>query len=329
MSAASAALAERIAEAAVVVPEGGRTQWTIGGPPADGTLIAAPAEHVEHDPEDLTVSVDAGITVRHLDEVLARAGQECPIDARDERATVGGVIACGLSGHRRLRHGPLRDRLLEVQFVLADGRVVRGGGPTVKNVTGYDLPRLMAGSLGTLGLLTRLTLRCVPKAPVARWGRADRPPAEVRGRLYRPACVAWDGETTRCLLEGHGVDVDAEMRAAGLTECEAPGWPGGRFRGRLSVRPGAVVPLGERLATVPGLRWLAEAGIGTIHVAADEPEPVRTAGRAARDHAGWMLAEAGEGLEPFGASLPNGALMRRVKDALDPGGKMNPGRFPR
>ena len=134
------------------MPVGGRTHWEVGGPPPDGVEIGAPEGVFLYDPAELTVTVGAGTTVADLAGVLAAAGQECVLDPRDPtRATVGGTLAAGLSGHRRLRYGPLRDRLLEVRFVTGDGRVVKGGGPTVKNVTGYDVPRLLVGSLGTIG----------------------------------------------------------------------------------------------------------------------------------------------------------------------------------
>lgn len=323
----TATLEADVAAADVVIPEGARTQWTVGGLPGPGTPIAAPAEHLHHDPEDLTVAVDAGVSVGRLRHVLAEAGQECPVDARHDEATLGGVFACGLSGHRRLRHGPLRDRVLEVEFVLADGRRVRGGGPTVKNVTGFDLPRLMVGSLGTLGLMIRFTLRCAPAPAVSRWTTASLHPDEVRRRLLRPSCIAWDGSTTWCLLEGHGVDVDAEMNGADLTEAGPPAWPDGPFRGRVSVRPRALAAVGERLAEVGGLRWLAEAGVGTVHVAADDARRLQRAREIATDAGGWLLCEVGEGLDPLGRPLPNDGVMRRLKHTLDPTGKMNPGRL--
>src|SRR5262249_42882072 len=150
-----------------VAPVGGRTHWEVGGPPPssdDVTFVHAPTGVVSYDPADLTVTVGAGTTIDDLSSVLATAGQECVLDPRHPTATVGGVLATGLSGHRRLRHGPLRDRVLEVRFVTADGRLVKGGGPTVKNVSGFDLPRLLVGSLGTIGVLVQATLRCQPVA---------------------------------------------------------------------------------------------------------------------------------------------------------------------
>src|SRR5205085_7325263 len=134
---------------------------------------------------------------------LAEVGQECPLDPRDPAATVGGTLAAGLSGLRRLGVGPLRETVLEVVLVRADGRVVRGGGPTVKNVTGYDVPRLVVGSLGTLGVIVQATLRTRPIAPASAWFTSERPPAELLEVLYAPAALITGGTGVRVWLEGH------------------------------------------------------------------------------------------------------------------------------
>src|SRR4029077_8883457 len=120
-----------------------------------------------------------------------------------EGATVGGVVAVGRSGLRRLGWGPLRDAWLRGGWVSAEGLPVTGGGPTVKNVTGFDLPRLLVGSLGTLGGLTRVILRCQPRAAVARWGTSGDLPDVVRTRCFAPSTLLWDGTITHVLFEGH------------------------------------------------------------------------------------------------------------------------------
>jgi glycolate oxidase FAD binding subunit len=186
-------LRDTVRDAATLVAVGARTHWAVGGAidaHAGAVEVRAPAGVVHYEPADLTITVNAGTTVADLDAVLAEHGQECPLDPRDASATVGGVLATGLSGVRRLRHGPVRDRVLEVRFVTADGRVVKGGGPTVKNVSGYDLPRLLVGSLGTIGVLTQVTLRAQPRAAASAWATSDGPPATLRSRLFRPACLA-------------------------------------------------------------------------------------------------------------------------------------------
>jgi glycolate oxidase FAD binding subunit len=327
-------LSRRVATAADVAPRGAGTHWEVGGPPPGGVRVQAPAGVLAYDPHELTVTVGAGTPLAELAQVLGDAGQECPLDPRDPMATVGGVLATGLSGHRRLRYGPLRDQVLEVHFVSADGRVVKGGGKTVKNVSGYDLPRLLVGSLGTIGVLTQATLRCRPAPPHGQWFATDADPAAVRAELFRPSALLWDGERTRVLLEGDPDDVEHERVQGGLA-AEArgadlvPAFPGGPHRGRISVRPGLVPSVASELRRVEGLRWLAEVGVGTVHVAGDEVAQLAAARSAAVAAGGWMLREAGAPeLDGYGTGLPNASLMARVKSAFDPTGKLAPGRLP-
>jgi glycolate oxidase FAD binding subunit len=276
----------------------------------------------------MTVTVRAGTPVAELASVLAERGQECPLDPRDDAATIGGVLACGLSGPRRLRLGPVRDRVLEVHVVTGDGNIVRGGGPTVKNVTGYDLPRLMVGSLGTLGVIGQVTLRTQPRPAAARWAVSAEPPAGLRARLLRPSCLAWDGTRTHVLLEGHPDDLDAEIATAGLEPGDAPAWPTGPHRGRVSVAPGALPALAARLDLLD-CAWIAEGGVGTVHVAAPTEATIASARAAAEAEGGWLLREAGApGLSGFGVALPNPAVQARLKAAFDPDGRLNPGRIP-
>jgi glycolate oxidase FAD binding subunit len=237
----------------------------------------------------------------------------------------------GLSGVRRLRHGPLRDTVLEVRFVTGDGRLVKGGGPTVKNVTGYDLPRLLVGSFGTLGVLTRVTLRCRPQAAARVWMASSRSPGEVLQSLFRPSAVLHDGNTTFVLLEGVARDIDAQAARGALGEpCDPPAMPTGAHRGRVSVAPGALDTLAPMLRAIGGCRWTAEYGVGTVHVAGDDANVLLEARAAADSLGGWLLREAGGGdaFDGFGHELPNRSLQRRIKDAFDPGGRCNPGRLP-
>ena len=314
-------LAAAIAAADSVVGIGARTQWDVGNPTTASVEVAAPRGVAKYEPEDLTITVGAGTSFAVLAAALAEHSQECPLDPVDPAATIGGVVACGLSGIRRLRHGPLREQVLEVRFVTGDGRLVTGGGQTVKNVTGYDLPRLLVGSLGTLGVLVQLTLRCRPLAACSRWYACDDPPD-----LYCAAAMLWNGKTTSVLLEGALADV--EVQAAGLTPAEAPALPAGRHRGRISVAPGALPAVAAALDDVPGARWCAEIGVGTVHVAGDDASVLAGARALAHAHDGWLLREAGApGLDGFGCALPNAPLMQRVKQAFDPQGKLAPGRL--
>src|SRR3954470_25022616 len=209
--------AEEVGDSDPVTCVGGRTEGRVGGEPARGTReVSAPTGIVNFEPAEMTVRVRAGTTVAELDAALAEGGQMVPLDPPDPvRATVGGVLAVGHSGIRRLRYGPIRDTLLEARYVGADGRVVKAGGPVVKNVSGFDLCRLLVGSLGTLGFLAEVVLRAQPLPQQSVWLAGDDEPFAVRDRLFRPSSILWDGARTSVLLEGLAADVDAERRALG------------------------------------------------------------------------------------------------------------------
>lgn len=276
---------------------GARTHWDVGGAALAGTReVRAPAGVWEHEPSEMTVRCGAGTTVAELAAHLARTGQMVPLDPADGAATVGGVLACGFSGHRRLRYGHVRDLVLQTRHVDAAGKVVTAGGPTVKNVSGYDLPRLLVGSLGTLGLLAEVILRALPVPPAAQWLAGDGDPFAAFDVLYRPSSILWNGSHAWILLEGDPSDVAAEAaRVAPLGFSPVEGGPRIPAAGRESMRP----------ADLPGLagtggEWLAEVGVGLVHRA----EPV-TAGAVAP---------------------ANAALMAALKERLDPVGRLNPGR---
>jgi FAD/FMN-containing dehydrogenases len=321
-------LAATVAAADAVVTVGAGTHAEVGGAVIGATQVSAPSGIVEFEPSDMTVKVNAGTSFAELRAVLAEHGQECPLDPRDQRATIGGIVACGLSGTRRLGLGPVRDNLLEVTFVTADGRVVRGGGPTVKNVTGYDVPRLFVGSLGTLGVLVQVILRTRPLPVASLWFSTDRDPIDVHTALHRASTIAWDGATTRVLLEGHTADIDQQAAQVGLLPTAPPKFPAGPHRGRVSIEPNRLRALSETLRATD-TAWLAEIGVGTVHVVTDDPQALAVARAAAELHRGWLLRETGApDLDPFGIPFPATAVQHRLRQALDPTGKLSPGRVP-
>jgi glycolate oxidase FAD binding subunit len=119
---------------------------------------------IAHAIGDLTVTVEAGMRFAQLQEILATAGQFLPLDpVYPDRATIGGIIATANTGSLRHRYGGVRDLLLGISFVRADGKIAKAGGRVVKNVAGYDMMKLFTGSYGTLGILTEVTFRVYPQ----------------------------------------------------------------------------------------------------------------------------------------------------------------------
>jgi glycolate oxidase FAD binding subunit len=245
----------------------------------------------------MTVRVRAGTTVAELDAALEVHGQCVALPAWPA-ATIGGVLAVGRSGIRRLGWGPVRDTVLEVRYVSADGTVVKGGGPTVKNVSGYDLPRLFVGSLGTLGIIGEVVLRTRPIPASEQWFTAgDADPFDLLHALHRPSALLWDGASTWALLDGHPSDIADQARRTGLHAVDGsalPPMPPHRW----SLPPAAL----RSLPTDGHGPFVAEVGVGVVH---------RTAPQSARV------------LDPAVA-----ALQARVKAAFDPTRRLAPGRYP-
>ncbi len=149
-----------------IVPWGGGTQRNLGYPPTcyDLALSTAKLNQItEYSPADLTVTAQAGVTLAQLQETLAAQGQTLPIDAAlPDKQTLGGIIAARAGSLRRLSCGSVRDSLLGVSVVNSRAELVKGGGKVVKNVAGYDLPKLYCGSFGTLGLIVEATFKVAP-----------------------------------------------------------------------------------------------------------------------------------------------------------------------
>ena len=155
-----------------MIPRGGGTKLGWGNPPMRADVVLSTARLnrvVEHAWADLTVTVEAGCTIQNLQKTLAEHGQRLALDPLwPERATVGGILATNDSGALRLRFGALRDLIIGVTLALPDGTLAKSGGKVVKNVAGYDLPKLVTGALGTLGVITRAVFRLHPLPRDAR-----------------------------------------------------------------------------------------------------------------------------------------------------------------
>jgi len=158
-------------EGLAVSPRGGGTKMGLGNPPREVDLILSTARMdgiIEHVPGDQIVRVQAGLKLQDLQESLAESDQMLGVDPPEEGATIGGIVAANSSGPRRLRYGTLRDLIIGIRVVLADGTVAKAGGKVVKNVAGYDLSKLFTGSLATLGVIAEANFRLHPIRETAR-----------------------------------------------------------------------------------------------------------------------------------------------------------------
>ena len=145
---------------------------------ADANLSLAPLAGVsEYQPSEYTFTAKAATRLSEIESMLAEHGQYLPFDPPlvDAGATLGGTVAAGLSGPNRFRYGGVRDFILGVQLVNGEGELVNGGGKVVKNAAGFDIPKLMVGSLGSFGVMTELTFKVFP-APAATATPARSPP---------------------------------------------------------------------------------------------------------------------------------------------------------
>jgi FAD/FMN-containing dehydrogenase len=266
---------------------------TRGGPVPQVRTVMAPRGVEWVKAEEMTVCCGAGTSMAELDAALDQVGQYVAIPPS---GTVGGALALGRSGIRRLGHGPIRDCVLQMRYVSAAGEIIKIGGPTVKNVTGFDLSRLMVGSFGTLGFFGELILRTQPRAPFEQWYCRPGEPWDLLRSLYRPVSLLWDGLNCIVLLEGDPRDVTAEAEAHGLTSCDPPDLTDHGYR--WSVPPSQITQSLASIGAEPGSFW-AEIGVGILHLT--NPAPAVTVSP-----------------EIF-------ALNQRIKDNLDPTGRLNPG----
>jgi glycolate oxidase FAD binding subunit len=312
--------------AVVVRGAGGRLGW--GVPPSRCDLMidmSRMSSVVEHSSGDLVARVQAGARIGDVAAALGRDGQEIALDVPGD-ATVGGVVASGLAGPRRLRYGTPRDLLIGITIVRADGTVARSGGKVVKNVAGYDLGKLLAGSAGTLALITEATFRLHPLPAARVYVTAEYVSARIACDAVAAAAnsplVASAVELSRpepggpirigVLLEGSEEGVAARaMRMAGLlgpaeTSLATPPW----WRGTPDAERGTLIRVSCWVSALPTVLDAVDAaardtgvspaiagsaGAGVLYLrlgadAADGPGAAEAADAAAGAAAGFVRA---------------------------------------
>jgi glycolate oxidase FAD binding subunit len=334
---AAAVLAAASESGLVARPWGSGSHQGIGYPLDADIIVSTDKLHavVDWQHEDLTVVVEPGVRVATLEEMLAERSQTAVLPESPGDATVGGVLAAGLSGWRRLRYGPTRDRVLEVVVATGDGRVVRGGAQVVKNVTGYDLPRLMVGSLGGLGLIGRVCLKLWPAAVAAATVMVPDP-AAARQTAFRPLAVVETHDGAAVYLGGTTDEVDAQSAELGGEVRSGLHWPelpAEPWRLQLRVPPRHLSTGVTRVRQLDEVRFVAAHGVGEIAVAVAEvptawAEAVREWAEGVGGALVVMAQPRGGELDPWGTAPASLDLQRRVKAAFDPAGVVNPGRLP-
>ncbi|GAA5201313.1 FAD-binding oxidoreductase [Rugosimonospora acidiphila] len=337
----------------VAVGAGTKTGWA--PPPGSCDLLLRTTglnRIVEHAPGDLVVVTEAGVPLADLRRALAEHGQMLALDPPEPDATIGGIIGANASGPRRLRYGTVRDLLIGVTVVLADGTIARSGGKVVKNVAGYDLGKLYTGAHGGLGVVVSATWRLhpLPKAsgavrvPVGDAAEAGRLAALMARSTLTPSAVELrfgpSGGEFVVLFESIEESVEAQSRAtlallgAGTREPAPPPWFGRRPDGtlvlRLAFEPYALPRVLDALP--PGASGTASACTGVAYAAVPEDTDLAALRAAIRPYDGSaVVLAAPEGaratLDHWGPVPDSFGLMTRVKDQFDPRRRLSPGRL--
>jgi glycolate oxidase FAD binding subunit len=285
---------------------------------------------VAYDPAEMLCVVESGMRLGDLRRLLARGGQEWPVDEPDD-ATVGGVIAADVPLPRQLRVGCLRDTVVEMVFITGDGRRIRSGARTVKNVTGYDLHRLLTGSRGTLGVITQVALKVRPLPKMAKTLVSREGGIDLAQRLLEavplPAAVIAEHDRVLVRLEGWPEEVSEQVRAANevavLADADPTTWLDPAFPDAPIVVRAAVVP--SRLAAAVGdtPRYRALLGVGYAWIPCDDDEALDRV----RERIGSLGGIAPVIRGPGGSSGAEGFVAQlgaRLKAAFDPANILAP-----
>jgi glycolate oxidase FAD binding subunit len=321
---------------------------------------------VEHAHQDMTATVEAGCTIADFQRALAQHGQRLALDPLfAERATIGGVLATNDSGTLRTRFGSMRDLIIGITVALPDGTLARSGGKVVKNVAGYDLPKLFTGSLGTLGAIVQATFRLHPLPASEETFTSGYQEVRAANQFILKLLDSTLTPAAIQLRAGHGcgayVDVRYEGIPAGIeaqihrTETlgtrqtsPADAWhareelwmhSGASCICKFSVLPDQIAGAceqAEKLASELALDWVAvvqAVGIGLLRFEGDAVASALEPLRESLERTGGSLVvlrcpdDVRDRIEAWGSAGSALPMMRRVKEQFDPAGILNPGRF--
>jgi glycolate oxidase FAD binding subunit len=343
-----------------VVSWGGGTKQGWGYPVAPALVLEMHRLNVlrEHTWQDMTCSVEAGCSWASLQSGLAQHGQFVALDPLwPERATVGGIVATNDSGVLRLKYGGLRDLIIGMTIVLADGTIAKTGGKVVKNVAGYDLHKLMIGAFGTLGVVTSVNFRLHSKPQCTQSFSVSAPGAEQLGKLMLRLLHA-QVSTVAIQLRGTAAGFELDVQLASLAEVlhtqaaalESMAQSEGlRSRGAAddvwaarqllmahefvckgTTLPSEIARFAERVRGLGGESVTQGTGImiaGFPAAAGDGLMKLRGEMEQASGSLMLLKQPADSKLDCWGTPPDSLPLMRQIKSRFDPAGILNPGRF--
>jgi glycolate oxidase FAD binding subunit len=322
---------------------GGNSKASYGNPATGAPLDVS--DHngiVEYDPGELVLTCRAGSRLTEIRGALAENGQHFPFEPPGfgERATIGGTIACGFSGPARPWRGSLRDYLLGVKLLNGAGEVVQFGGQVMKNVAGYDMSRLMAGSMGTLGVLLEASFKVLPAPASERTLLFDCNQAEAIESVNRwsgqPLPLSgsfWQEGVLYLRLSGARSEVEravARLDSGKLLKDTTCWCDLGEHRLPFFVKPGNLWRLSVPAANAPldlAGDCLVDWGGAQRWYITDQPaEEIRKTARQAGGHATLFRGDAATGIfQPLPPALQQ--FQERIRQALDPHGVFNTGRM--
>lgn len=335
------AVREAVARRRPLRLRGGGTKDFYGNEPSGEVLdTRAYSGIVSYEPTELVVTARCGTPLSEVERILEENGQCLPFEPPHfgASATFGGCIAAGLSGPRRASAGPLRDFVLGARLVDGRARVLAFGGQVMKNVAGYDVSRLLAGSLGTLGLIAEASIKVLPRPAEELTLRLAMPQERALEALLawgsQPlpvSATAWQGGELLVRLSGAGPAVRAAATRVGGERVPADPWTAIReqshpFFAASTIWRIALPPVAPPL-DLPG-EQLVEWGGALRWVKGEAPaNAVREAARLAGGHATLFRAvdKSSGAFTPLAPALAR--LHRELKAAFDPAGIFNPGRL--
>ncbi|HJT18451.1 MAG TPA: FAD-binding oxidoreductase [Thermoanaerobaculia bacterium] len=324
---------------------GGNTERELGNPPnsIDTEVRTDRLKRiVDYSPSDMVLTAEAGVTLAEINAVTREQRQMLALDPpHADRATIGGLVATAGFGPRRARYGAIRDLIIGVTLVRADGVVARGGGRVVKNVAGFDLPKLACGSLGTLAMIAEATFRLHPlpeksATAVYRGLTAEKVFATtkmIRDKQLEPSSVvasriAPNAYDLGIRFEGFSKGVDEQMSRLGKVDEEfdfGAARSGGPTRVRIAALPSRFAEVANVIEALhpAAFAWYATAGIGFVECGGHAAALIE-----AREKIGSLIVESGNpGIEAWGSAGSAFPIMRNLKQRFDPERRLNPGRF--